>query len=63
MHRDAFRHAKALGGWGSGAATLASLGYDGQPGVVTADSGEEVLTAVTSLLAQHPVWNRFLTMS
>ncbi len=59
MLGEAFRHAKALGGWGPGAATLAALGYDGRPGVVTADSGEDVLTAVTSLLAQHRVWDRF----
>ncbi len=59
MLGEAFRHAKALGGWGPGAALLGALGYEGQPGVVTGTDAEQLLSEVVDLLAEHRVWHRF----
>ncbi|MFD7433064.1 catalase [Streptomyces sp. NPDC059861] len=57
---EAFRHAKAVGGWAGAEAVLQAAGIPADaPGVVIADSGAAVLTAVTPLLAHHRVWDRF----
>ncbi|SBT37418.1 catalase [Micromonospora auratinigra] len=56
---EAWRHAKAIGGWGPGVAVLERTGVAGTPGVVTGDSGSEVLDAVQRLMAAHRVWDRF----
>ena len=57
---EAFRHAKAIGAWGQGAEALdaASIPQD-SAGVAVADGPEEVLSAVTGLLAAHRAWERF----
>ncbi len=56
---EAWRHAKAVGGWGPGAELLETLGYSGSPGVVTGDSADDVLTPIIALLGAHRVWERF----
>ncbi|MYV66467.1 catalase HPII, partial [Streptomyces sp. SID2131] len=57
---EAFRHAKAIGGWAGAESVLnASSVPADAPGVVLADSGEAVLSGLTPLLAKHRVWDRF----
>ncbi|MFJ5938522.1 catalase [Streptomyces sp. NPDC093071] len=57
---EAFRHAKAIGGWAGAETVLAAAAIPtGAPGVVLADSGEAVLSGLTPLLAKHRVWDRF----
>ncbi len=57
---EAFRHGKAVGGWGTAATVLAAAGVDeGAPGVVLGDGHADVLTAVEDLLAAHRSWERF----
>jgi catalase len=56
---ECWRHAKTIGAWGAGAGVLRETGIAGTPGVVTAGSGAETLTAVQQLLAAHRVWERF----
>ncbi|GAA0805824.1 catalase [Spirilliplanes yamanashiensis] len=56
---ECWRHAKAIGAWGAGAAVLEQAGLAGTPGVVTAGSGAEALAAVQDLMAAHRVWERF----
>jgi catalase len=58
---EAWRHAKAIGGWGGGVALLEQTGVTGTPGVVTAGDGPSAFTAVRELLAHHRVWERFPT--
>ncbi|MFF4172214.1 catalase [Streptomyces sp. NPDC001744] len=59
---EAFRHAKAIGGWAGAEAVLEAASVPtGAPGVVLADSGEAVLSGLTPLLAKHRVWDRFPT--
>ncbi|HSP36764.1 MAG TPA: catalase [Frankiaceae bacterium] len=59
MLTEAYRHAKALGAWGSGVAVLAALGLEDRPGVISGSGGEQVLASVVDLLAEHRVWHRF----
>jgi catalase len=55
---EAFRHAKAIGGWGSAAAALEAAGVDAAaPGMVQGNP-EEVVAQLGTLLAAHRVWNR-----
>ncbi|AEV84034.1 catalase [Actinoplanes sp. SE50] len=56
---EAWRHAKAIGGWGTGADLLRRTGLADTPGVVVGDSATEVLTALQQLMANHRVWERF----
>jgi catalase len=56
---EAWRHAKAIGAWGDGAALIEQTGAAGTPGVVTAGDGLSAFTAVRELLADHRVWDRF----
>ena len=59
---EAFRHAKVLGAWGTGAQALAAAGCGvDDRGVVMGDDGEQVLAGVLDLLAEHRVWDRFPT--
>ncbi|MET9935925.1 catalase, partial [Streptomyces sp. NPDC006324] len=59
---EAFRHAKAIGGWAGAETVLEAASVPtGAPGVVLADSGEAVLSGLTPLLAKHRVWDRFPT--
>ncbi|MDM4719607.1 catalase [Micromonospora sp. WMMA1363] len=59
--QESWRHAKAIGGWGAGVAVLEQARVVGAPGVVTGDSGTDVLAAVQRLMAAHRVWERFPT--
>ncbi len=58
---EAWRHAKAIGGWGEPARdtlTAAGLPADGE-GVVLGEDPVQVLREVADLLAEHRVWKRF----
>ena len=57
---ESFRHAKAIGGWGAGAAVVdgATIPEDA-PGVVLGESAEDVVSQITELLASHRAWERF----
>jgi len=64
MLAEAFRHAKAIGGWGSAEAALAAAGCSpAAPGVVLGTDGTAVLEQVLELLAAHRVWARIPAMS
>lgn len=57
---EAYRHAKAVGGWGSAPDVLTAAGIDSEaPGVVLAEDPQTVLTEVVKLLGEHRVWDRF----
>ncbi|MFF8773566.1 catalase [Kitasatospora sp. NPDC015120] len=57
---EAWRHAKAIGGWGGAERALAEAGIPaGAPGIVLGDDGEAVLDGLLGLLAAHRVWDRF----
>jgi len=57
---ESFRHAKAIGGWGTGAAVVDGAAIpEGAPGVVLGDSAEDVVSQITELLASHRAWERF----
>ncbi|TVL91127.1 catalase [Streptomyces sp. SAJ15] len=59
---EAFRHGKAVGGWNGAAQVLAAAGVPANaPGVVSEDSGDGALAALTPLLRRHRVWERFPT--
>lgn len=58
MIQEAYRHAKAIGAWGTGRAAVEAAGCTG-PGVVLDDDASKVLTDVTTLLGAHRVWDRF----
>ncbi|GGM74976.1 catalase [Lentzea pudingi] len=58
MIQEAFRHAKAIGAWGTGRAAVEAAGCTG-PGVVLDDDASKVLADVTTLLGAHRVWERF----
>jgi catalase len=57
---EAYRHGKALGGWGE---TVAAFEASGLPaasaGVYIGDDPGDVVTAIIELLASHRVWDRF----
>ena len=57
---EAFRHAKVIGAWGAGVDALTAAGRaPGEAGVVTGDSGPEVLSTALELLSRHRAWERF----
>ena len=57
---EAFRHAKAIGAWGSGAAGLDAASIpDEAAGVVRGDSADQVVPQIQELLAAHRAWERF----
>ncbi len=57
---EAFRHAKAIGGWGSAGDVLQAAGVDADaPGIVHGFPGE-VVHGLGELLAQHRVWERLM---
>ena len=59
MLAEAYRHAKAIGGWDHVAHALAAAGIpEDAPGVVMGD-GPAVLEGIAELLAKHRVWERF----
>ncbi|GAA2087535.1 catalase CatB [Kitasatospora saccharophila] len=57
---EAWRHAKAIGGWGDARDVLAAAGLpsDG-PGLVLGTDPVQVLRDLADLLAGHRVWDRF----
>ncbi|WP_055590796.1 catalase, partial [Streptacidiphilus griseoplanus] len=60
MLTEAWRHAKAIGGWGTAAQALQAVGIPADaPGVVLGGDGETVLQDVITLLAAHRAWDRF----
>ncbi|MEV6211459.1 catalase [Kitasatospora sp. NPDC051914] len=60
MLGEAWRHAKAIGGWGGADRALRAAGIPADaPGVVLGEDGEAVLSGITDLLAAHRVWDRF----
>lgn len=60
MLTEAYRHGKAIGAWGEGAAALEAAGFpEGPAGVVFGEAGPTVLQAVTRLLGDHRAWGRF----
>ncbi|RAM37465.1 catalase [Arthrobacter globiformis] len=57
---EAFRHAKAIGAWGSGSAGLDAASIpDDAAGVVLGDSAGQVVPQIQELLAAHRAWERF----
>jgi catalase len=59
MVQECFRHAKAIGGWGTARAALEAAGCATATGVVLGDDPTTVLGKVTKLLGSHRVWERF----
>jgi catalase len=57
---EAFRHAKAVGGWGAGSSALEGFGYlPADAGVVMGEDAEAVTSEVLGLMGSHRVWERF----
>jgi catalase len=57
---EAFRHAKAIGAWGSGSAGVDAASIpDDAAGVVLGDSAGHVVPRIQELLAAHRAWERF----
>lgn len=57
---EAYRHAKALGGWNESSEVLTAAGCPvGAPGVIVGDDPQWVLQQVIELLKTHRVWERF----
>ncbi len=57
---EAYRHAKALGGWNESSEVLTAAGCPvGAPGVIVGDDPQRVLQQVIELLKTHRVWERF----
>jgi catalase len=59
MVDECWRHGKAVGGWGDGAAVLTASGLAGTPGVVTGEEAADVFPDVLELMGAHRVWARF----
>ncbi|AWB93451.1 catalase [Aeromicrobium chenweiae] len=58
--QEAYRHGKALGGWGDAATVLEGSGLPDAPtGVYIGDDAADVVTNVMTLLGAHRVWERF----
>jgi catalase len=57
---EAYRHAKAIGGWGGAGAAFQAAGFSADDaGVVAGDDPSAVLAQVVDLVAEHRVWDRF----
>ena len=60
MIGEAFRHGKAIGGWGDAATAFGAAGCDPvDAGVVLGEDPTAVLDEVVTLLGAHRVWERF----
>ncbi|MEU4744269.1 catalase [Actinosynnema sp. NPDC023658] len=60
MVQECYRHAKAIGVWGTGEAALVEAGVSvGDLGIVVGESPADVFTEVQTLLGTHRVWDRF----
>jgi len=59
---EAWRHAKAIGAWGTGSDALTATGIDASDlGIVAAENGSDVVEALLVLMGAHRVWDRFAT--
>jgi catalase len=57
---EAYRHGKALGGWGDALSVLEASGLPAAPeGVYLGDDAADVVAHVIELLGSHRVWERF----
>lgn len=57
---ESFRHAKAIGGWGAGAAVVDAAGIpQDAPGLAFGDGPADVVPQLQELLAAHRTWERF----
>jgi catalase len=57
---EAYRHGKALGGWGDTIAALEGSGLPATPaGVYVGDDASDVIANIVTLLGSHRVWERF----
>lgn len=57
---EAFRHAKAIGSWGTGTTVIDAAGIpQSGAGVAVGEGPGTVVPAVETLLASHRVWERF----
>ncbi|MDP9696990.1 UNVERIFIED_ORG: catalase [Arthrobacter globiformis] len=57
---EAFRHAKAIGAWGSGSAGVDAASIpDDAAGVVLCDNAGQVVPQIQELVAAHRAWERF----
>ncbi len=57
---EAFRHGKAIGAWGPGAAVLDLAGIpQDAPGIVSGKGPDTVIPVVGELLSAHRAWERF----
>ncbi len=64
MLSEAYRHCKALGGWGDSADAYQGAGCPANaPGIVLAHDPSAVLDQIVGLLAKHRVWERFQSVS
>jgi len=60
MIAEAFRHSKALGGWGDVANALAAAGVPSTAaGVIVGNKASTVVDQLQVLVAKHRVWERF----
>ncbi len=59
MIQECYRHAKAVGAWGSGRTALEAAGCATGPGIVLEDDPSKALDKLTTLLGAHRVWERF----
>ncbi|MFI5938170.1 catalase [Actinoplanes sp. NPDC051494] len=63
MVEECWRHAKAIGAWGTGVSVLEQAKVTDTPGVVEGKAGADTFTAVQRLMAAHRVWERFTTVA
>lgn len=60
MVSEAFRHGKAIGAWGPGAAVLDAAGIlQDAPGITSGEGPDTVIPVVRELLSAHRAWERF----
>jgi len=60
MLSEAYRHAKAIGVWGTGSDVLEAIGIRQETvGIAAGDNAAEVISEVAGLLAAHRAWDRF----
>ena len=56
--QEAFRHAKVIGAWGTGAQALTAAGLTAAPGVLVQESLDGLVDEVQQALGRHRVWDR-----
>ncbi|MFI1714616.1 catalase [Streptomyces litmocidini] len=57
---EAYRHGKAIGGWGDSSRILGAAGIqEDEPGIAFADTSAAALKQLTRALAGHRAWDRF----